>query len=222
MPTTATPTTETVPERLLEAASTLRLFVIAAGIGDEGAMWALLSGPTRERFGGTVTLFSGRYAPELEEGVGAFASVPYGVVVGAEPAPGWAVFAIAGERTAEGQREFGAFAAPLRRETTTWRLELAGPVALVPILGPTRTVAPDEAEAAVEVESETPVDAVGLWLDGRVVPIEEGRTDESDLVLAHHPDSPLQPGPHVAVAFARAGNDASAIAWVIQVAEEGA
>ena len=207
-----------------EAGAALTAFVEAAGRGDVEGMWALFSGPTQDRLGPTRSDFEKRVAHDFEEGVGSFAGTSYELVVAAEAGTGWAVAAIAGPRVAEGMPENGAYAVALRAEAGGWRLELGGPVVLTPQIPGTGIVPAERPELAVDVEVSAAPDAL-LWLDGVPLPGSalfgglEG-SPVSGTFSGRFPGT-LAAGPHTVVAFGRAGDEATAVAWVVWVGEDG-
>src|SRR4051794_9204424 len=101
----------------------MKAFVAAARRGDAKALWALLSTPGQQRLG-PFSRFRSATALELGEGVGSFARSTYKEVVSERVTDRFGVVAIAGFRTAEGTREYAAYAAALRLERGSWRVEL--------------------------------------------------------------------------------------------------
>lgn len=190
-------------------------FVEAAGTGDAEKMWSLLSRRTQTRIGSTLAKFRGGPAHELEEGVGSFAGGGYELILAERITEKWAVAALAGERTAEGAKEYAAYAAALRLEGRAWRLELGDSVRIRPLRPDPGEVLEERTQLAAEIKARAPIVEGGLWLDGQAVPGESGGV--SDRYLTIYTDIvSLEPGPHSIVVFASAGHTASARAWTFK------
>ncbi|MCC6223731.1 MAG: hypothetical protein IT201_09625 [Thermoleophilia bacterium] len=197
------------------AAAVLDDVVEAAGAGNYLVIWELLTPASQERLGPGYDTFQIGPGRELEEGLGSFAGTPYEVLVATSVADGVAVVAIAGQREAEGQSELAGYAAVLRDGGSGWKLELGGPVLLSPVVpGSGSLPAGVPAELVVGAEAPAPLEQALLWLDGK--PVDAGLSGDSTApAITGRGAEPLGPGPHVLVAFARAGADAAAGAWVI-------
>ena len=212
VPTGTEPTVPVEPA----AGAALKLFVEAAGSGDVLQMWALLSGPTQRRFGGDSGTFRDRFAREFEQGVGSFAGTDYQVILAEKPAPRWAVAAIVGTRTEAGVEQTAAYAVALRLEEGYWRLEVGGPVKLTPVVPSTGVKAGTSPQLGMKVEARAPISDAAVWIDGSPLPALAAGPDASTLLVAGPPDSPLAAGTHVGIGFARAGDQASALAWPLR------
>ncbi len=182
-------------------ARTLGSLIRAAHDGDERAIRRLL---TRDS---TV-------APsELEEGLGTFyGHRPRTLYRGGD----WAVAWVRGERRVEGMRERGAYAAALELVGGSWRVDLSGKVQI-------RILGPDPGErtgrvpqTAVEMTAPSALAESGLWMDGAVLDVKGGGTPRRGTIYGA-PATPLAPGTHTAVAFARTAKAGTAVAWTFTV-----
>lgn len=200
-----------------DAAAEFGDFVLAAGSGNALILWDLLTEAARERLGPNFDSFQITVARELEEGLGSFAGESYEVLVATEVEDGFAVVAIAGVRESEGLSDLSGYAVVLRDERGGWKVELGAPVVLAPALPESGAVSAGERpEITVGVEAQAAIDEALLWLDGKPLAATlDAPGDGTAGTLRGWPAEPLETGPHVAVAFARAGDDASARAWVV-------
>jgi hypothetical protein len=117
------------------------------------------------------------------------------------------------------ETEFGAYAAPVRREQGKWKVDLPSK-ALRIVEGPPvphSGVGPDQ-RVGFAVYSSDPDLAATLWIDG----------EEHELAGAGGPEftrywatPELAPGAHTAVALARAKGEAAAVAWSFTVGLPG-
>ncbi|HET7572321.1 MAG TPA: hypothetical protein VFJ77_06595 [Gaiellaceae bacterium] len=187
----------------------VRRFVAAAARSDARAEWALLT-PAAKRRVGPFERFRNGTATELSEGLGTFehasdlrtalswpfATTPY------------AVAGVAATRTAEGTREFSAWAVPLRRAGGSWLVDLLPPLELTP-LGPAGPPTAASVEISFRLDGSAKPTLVQLWVDGHPRPLEaHGRR----YVTRFAPGA----GRHVAIAYARAGARAGAVAWTFR------
>lgn len=204
----STQTGSAAPVATPEAAGVLGLFVQAAGRGDAEAMWGLLTTRSQRALGPTLTRFEKKRAKGFETGLGSFAGTGYDVLLSEMTSSGWAIAAIAGERTRRGKREYAAYAAMLAREGNGWRLELGDPLRLE-LLSPRHTRTETQPLVAFRAAAEQPIRAAGLWLDGTPLP---GRVRGSGATIevTGKPAQPLAVGRHVVIVFASTGNVASA------------
>jgi hypothetical protein len=180
--------------------------VVAAGAHDTGRLWSLLSSPTQARYGSTE---NGARAIER-------ALVPYSregcrLEVSERITDRFGVVAIV-------DKQGGAFALPLRLQKGNWKAELGGPVQIqhlgLPAPGGRAKLV---VQLAVEVKSLAhEIDAAVMYLDGRAA-ASTGHGSPNDETLLVNLPAPLPRGRHVAVAFASAGGDASALAWSFTV-----
>jgi hypothetical protein len=192
----------------------IEAFVAAARTGKDDVMWRMLSTLSRQRLGPRLADFRRGAAGELTEGVGSFRS--FRVIVSERITPELGVVAIDGLRRVEGARERSVYAAVLRLEGTSWKLELGGPVRV-------RAIGPDPgarervvAQVAAAVEGRSGSGTAVMYVDGQTVnPTVAGTATDSTLYANLEPG--LDPGRHTAVVFANAGREASALAWAFTV-----
>jgi len=186
-------------------AASLRALAAAAHAGDVGRVRALLT-PSTPRAA----------AAEVVEGLGSFP--PRTKIVLAEQIDEtWAVAALAGPRRAEGTREYGTFAVPLRLVDGRWKAQLEpGTIQLRP-LGPKEGSVQGRAptQVAAEFSALVAIDDAGLWLDGAAVSAKSAGT--AVRYTAYGATPALSPGFHTVVAFAETGGTAAANAWWFRV-----
>jgi hypothetical protein len=128
----------------------------------------------------------------------------------------WAVATLSGLRSAEGMRGRGVYAAALHRVRGRWRVDLSQRIR-IRILGPDPgTNAPKTPQIATELLSSDPLVESQLWLDGAALDVKGGGTPTRGTIYGA-PATPLKPGRHVAVAYARTGRNATATAWTFHV-----
>lgn len=209
----------TLPTAAPEVGETLEQFVAAAANRDVEAMWELLSEASRERLGPTIDDFAEEYAEDFQGGLGSFAGSAYGVVLAVETPSGWGVAAIAGERERDGEPEYAAYAAALSSDGSGWRLELGAPLT-VRVDSPPALTENRAPPIEVAIESESPIEEAGLWLDGEPFPGTVGGSEREVTITGEA--RALVPGRHVVVVFGRAGENAIAGAYpfTIQGVEE--
>ena len=201
-----------------EGARTMTHVVEAAGRGNAPAMWKLLSKSTRKRLGPTQNEFRAGAAQGFREGVGSFARAGRYKLILAEPINlDWGVAAITGRPKVEGRREFAAYAAALRAEDGTWKLELGAPVRLRPLSPDPGATKKQHPLLAVEISSKAAIAEGGLWLDGTAFPAEGGGSDARHFTIFGEPGNALRRGRHSVVAFGIAGKHATATAWTFRV-----
>jgi hypothetical protein len=192
-------------------------FVEAARRGDADAMWGLLSRPTRASIGPTLAEFRLSTSREFAEGLGALAAGTR-VILSRRLDDGWAVAAVAGVRTVEGDPEDFAYGAALRREGGALRLELAGAVVSGHVPDPLEEVPAGRPEVAATINAGGDVTKVLTWLDGRAFPVARGEDDlPFTATLRGRPRRPLAPGRHEVVVFAATDRTAVASAWSFTV-----
>jgi hypothetical protein len=97
----------------------------------------------------------------------------------------------------------------------TWRPDRSGAVK-IDILGPRGTVARIP-QFAVELRAHRALIESGMWVDGREIPVKGGGLNPRRGTIYGALGSPLTPGKHVAVAYARTSTHGSAIAWTFTV-----
>lgn len=201
-----------------QAGAVLEIFVQAAARRKADLMWEALSAPTKQRLGPTLADFEGGAAKRLEDELGAFAQAgaQYRVLLAVRTSPGWAVAAIVGRRTVDGKRQLGAFATALREEDGVYLLELGGPVELAPVVAESATPSTRPA-VGVRVTAPAPVEDGAIWIDGAPLEARAAGPDGRHLLVGGRPPQALQDGAHVAVGYARAGAEATAVAWTFDV-----
>jgi hypothetical protein len=205
------PTTTAAPD---PGRATFEAFVAAARGGSARAMWRLLSASSRDRLGPSLATFRTGASTELTEGLGSYRD--FRVIVSERITPELGVVAIDGARVVEGSRERRVYAAVLRLEGATWKVELGGPVVVRPI-GPD----PDARErvvgqVAAAVEGPPGAGTAVMYVDGQTVsPTVAGTTENATLYANFEPL--LERGRHTVVVFASSGREASATGWAFTV-----
>jgi hypothetical protein len=190
-------------------------FVQAARAGNARTMWNLLSAPTRASIGPTFERFARATALDLAEDFEDYRE--FSIHLSRSLGRRWGVGAVTARYAPEGEEpEPAAFAAAVRRERGTWRLELAGLV--VEKLDPDpldetgpRPVLGAEAQAGADVAR------MVLWLDGRAVGARGRSLAPFTAELRGVPDRDLAEGLHTAVVFAATRDTAGAVAWPFEV-----
>jgi hypothetical protein len=186
------------PEQL-DPGGTLVAFLDAASAGDEAATRSFLTDSSQR----VLDL------PRLE--LAARPLVGGHVVISQLVDGPWAVAALV--------KGAHAYAAPLRRENGSWRVELGGAIRLRPILPhPGQLALTADPQIAAEARASADV-GLALWLDGIDFAVEAGGPTPSFITAYGRSGNELSPGLHVVVAFARAGPGAAATAWTFKVAE---
>jgi hypothetical protein len=194
-----------------DPAETLTTFLNAVADRDVDGAWELLGPRTQQRVGSVEAFRNGLYT-ELSEGAASFARADEAATFGREVDDDFAVGVVSGQRTVEGMRELGAFAAPMRRVDGNWRVEIFRDVEVTPVRPDPSAPAAPETEVAARVAAPRPIDETFLWVDGNEVD-----TDSTGPTVSGRPDDPLSPGTHIAVAAARAGDELGAAAWAFGV-----
>jgi hypothetical protein len=210
--TTAPATTAPVADPGRDA---IAAFVTAARAGRAQAMWRMLSTSSRERLGPMLADFRDGAAADLTEGVGSYRR--FHTIVSERVTPELGVVAIDGLRNVAGAQERGIYAAVLRLEGTSWKIELGGPVRI-------RAIGPDPgahervvAQVAAAVQGPPGNGTAVMYVDGQTVsPTVAGTASDSTLYANFEPG--LDKGRHTVVVFASAGREASAVAWAFTVA----
>ena len=207
------------PSAAVSPGDTLRSFVEAAGKGDAGRMWSLLSTQTQRRFGPDLTRFRKGMAIELADGVGAFArSGGYRVRLSDTLSESWAIAVITGRRSVEGQVEDGAYGVALRGDGAAWKLELGGPVRLR-ILGPHagEVIAHPGPQTAFEAKAPTAIEGTILYADGKGVDARSGGTSPRAVTFFGNATGVKVKGVHFAAALAVTATEGSAVAWAFRL-----
>jgi hypothetical protein len=192
-------------------------FVRAAGRGDARATWSLLSGPTQASIGPTFDDFRGYTARQFRTGVGSIAGNAK-VIFSRSLADDWAVAAVAGDRTVDGEPEHYAFGAALLPENGRLKLELGGVVITGHKPAPLEELDDPRPKLAVNVGAGGDLTDVRMWLDGKPFPFERGPNDPPfTATMRGRPADPLAPGRHEVVVFAATSDTATAGAWTFTV-----
>jgi hypothetical protein len=110
----------------------------------------------------------------------------------------------------------GTHATAFHRIAGTWKPDTTGAVK-IRILGPDGKVAP-RPQVATELSATKPLIESGMWVDGRELLVKGGGLTSTKGTIYGAPDAPLTKGPHVAVAYARTAQHATAVAWSFRVA----
>jgi hypothetical protein len=193
-------------ERLLEAARA----------DDEPGMWAALSRVSRRRLGPTLVDFRQRGARGVRSSLEPLTEGPYRMIVNQQVDRRLAVVALA-RRGA-----YAAFAAPVRLEHGAWKVEI-DPVFTIEAVRPL----PEErvrkrTQLFAEVAAPGRLDGAAMWLDG--FPFDARlywSRDGKRMSMWGEAPQPLTKGRHTVVAFASAGPEAAANAWVFTVTVPG-
>jgi hypothetical protein len=192
-------------------------FVRAAARGDAKAMWDLLSEPTRASIGPTFADFRTGAAVNLEMGLGTLAPNAE-VILSRRLEEDWAVAAIAGDRTVEGEREHYAYGAALLPEDGSLKLELGGVVISGYKPEPLQEIDERRPELAANVGAGGDLSDVRMWLDGEPFEARRGANDTPfTATLRGRPEQPLTAGEHEVVVFAATSETATASAWSFTV-----
>jgi hypothetical protein len=182
----------------------LQALVSAASDGDAEQAWELLSKPSQRRAGPTFEEFEQTAFPELQRQLAPFAEPPLPVEVSENLDGGFGVVALS--------RGPHAYATPLRREGSVWRVELPGPVR-IDVLGPppgSRGKFVDQ--IGVEKHGAGGAGIAVLYLDGVTLDAKSYADADSATIYANFATK-LEPGRHTAVAFTSAAGNAAATAW---------
>jgi len=110
----------------------------------------------------------------------------------------------------------GGTARALRLVDGSWQPDTSGLVR-VSILGPHGAAAATP-QVAAEVSANASLVESGLWVDGVELLAKGGGLKPNRGTIYGAPDAPLAPGKHVAVAYARTADHATAVAWSFRVA----
>lgn len=208
--TAATTGPEALPTSSPDTGVALSRFVEAAGQGDAQAMWSLLTKAAQQHLGPTESDFARRFTETFKLGLGTFAGTGYKTVLAVETASDWGVAAIAGDRVRQGKQEFATYAATLRFEGGSWKLQLGDRVFLRKLEPKTQSTSATRPPVAIRIQASTPVQEAGVWLDGQPLGGKVSGTDPHDVVVSGVPAAALATGRHVLVVFGRAGELAAA------------
>jgi hypothetical protein len=108
----------------------------------------------------------------------------------------------------------GSKAVALHLVNGTWRPDRSGAVH-IRILGPLHPSA-RQAQVAAEISAQTDLAETALWVDGEELLVKGGGTARKGTIYGTT-SAPLDPGPHVAVAYGRTATSATAVAWTFRV-----
>jgi hypothetical protein len=190
-------------------------FVQAARRGDAELMWALLSEPTRRSVGPGVKSFEVGTAPDITKSFEDFRGGR--VLLSRSLDDEWAVGAVTGRYEPEdGEPEPAAYAAALRHEGETWRIELYGLVIARLRPEPLGTT-DDRPEVRAEAQAGDEIDRMLLWLDDVAASAPYVRTSAFTGEVRGRPSEPVPGGEHALVVFAKTRATAGALAWSFEV-----
>jgi hypothetical protein len=98
-----------------------------------------------------------------------------------------------------------------------WKPDRSGKVR-ISILGPKPgSTAAAQPQLATELFAHSALAESAIWLDGRELLVKGGGLTATRGTIYGAPDTPLAPGTHVAVAYARTAVSATAVAWTFHV-----
>lgn len=195
----------------------LEILIQAAARQEPSLLWETLSTQTRERLGPTEQEFAQGAAVQLADTLGSLAGdgADYAVVLAIRTAPGWAVAAVVGQRMVAGRTQLAAFAAAFREQDGVYRAELGGPVELTPVV-PASVPVGSRPPVGVQIAAPVAVEDAAVWLDGVAVQARAAGPDDRNLLVAGPPAQPFGAGAHAGIGYARAGDEATAIAWIFE------
>jgi hypothetical protein len=210
-PESIQPPITTAPEGEDRGKVVVDALVRAAGARDAEALWELLSTPSRQRLG-PFERFRGTAAAKLSEDLGGLSRGPYRQMVSERVTDNFGIVALANAS--------GTYAAALRLEGGSWRVELGGPVHIEPLGIVNASTAEPVVQVAAEIRtSATPPDleTAVAWLDGLSLDQAQLHGTAKSATLFANLVSPVRSGRHTVVAFAGGAKDASAVAWTFSV-----
>jgi ABC-type glycerol-3-phosphate transport system substrate-binding protein len=109
----------------------------------------------------------------------------------------------------------GEHATAFHRVAGAWKPDTSGAVK-IKILGPDGSVAATP-QVAAELSASKPLIESGMWVDGQELTAKGGGLTPTKGTIYGAPGSPLTKGKHVAVAYARTNDHATAVAWSFTV-----
>ncbi|HXK15781.1 MAG TPA: hypothetical protein VNH45_14695 [Gaiellaceae bacterium] len=109
----------------------------------------------------------------------------------------------------------GNHATAFHQVAGTWKPDTSGAVK-IRILAPDGNVAPTP-QVAAELSAKKPLIESGMWVDGKELLVKGGGLTSTKGTIYGAPDTPLTKGTHVAVAYARTDEHATAVAWSFRV-----
>jgi ABC-type glycerol-3-phosphate transport system substrate-binding protein len=110
----------------------------------------------------------------------------------------------------------GDQATAFHRVAGGWKADTSGAVK-IRILGPDGTAAATP-QVAAELSAKKPLIESGMWVDGTELVAKGGGLTPTKGTIYGAPSTPLAKGKHVAVAYARTADHATAVAWSFRVA----
>jgi hypothetical protein len=110
----------------------------------------------------------------------------------------------------------GHRATAFHRVADSWQPDTSGAVK-IKILGPDGDVA-STPQVAAELSANQPLIESGMWVDGTELLVKGGGLTATKGTIYGAPGEPLAKGTHVAVAYARTAQHATAVAWSFRVA----
>ncbi|MFL5964422.1 MAG: hypothetical protein ACJ757_16190 [Gaiellaceae bacterium] len=110
----------------------------------------------------------------------------------------------------------GGQATAFHQVAGTWKADTTGAVK-IRILAPEGTVAAMP-QVAAELSAKKPLIESGMWVDGTELTAKGGGLTPTKGTIYGAPAAPLTKGTHVAVAYARTDDHATAVAWSFTVA----
>jgi hypothetical protein len=201
--TTTTSSTSAQPD---PGRDTIDALLAAATKKDAGAIWSLLSTPSRKRLGPTLAAFKSESADTIEKALEPFAGLPVKPFVSQRISQQFGIVAI--------NRGVAALALPLRNEGGAWKIEAPGPVK-IDISGPRPGSSGVVGQVGIEIHAPGPPSVGLIWVDGQSVEPKIYTGRKSATVFANLAEN-LSPGTHLAVAYAEEGRDATAVAWTFE------
>jgi ABC-type glycerol-3-phosphate transport system substrate-binding protein len=109
----------------------------------------------------------------------------------------------------------GDNATAFHRVAGTWKADTSGAVKIA-VLGPHGTSAPIT-QFAAELSAKKPLIESGMWIDGKELTVKGGGLTPTKGTIYGAPGVALTKGTHVAVAYARTAEHATAVAWSFRV-----
>ena len=106
-------------------------------------------------------------------------------------------------------------ATAFHRVAGAWKADTAGAVK-IRILGPDGNVT-SRPQVAAELSAAKPLIESGMWVDGKELVVKGGGLTATKGTIYGAPGAPLAKGTHVAVAYARTADHATAVAWSFRV-----
>jgi hypothetical protein len=181
--------------------ATLGAFLHAAAEGDTTLMRGLLSLPSSSRISAAAL---SKLATKLRP-----LARRYSFLVSERITDDFGLAAVRGP--------VGAYAAALRKEGEKWRLELSGPIRIMPLGPDPGAREPLVQQIAAEVKGGSGNGDALLYLDGLVIPETRVYSGASGFTVFANLPAPVLAGRRSIVAFAHRGGSAAALAWTFSV-----